>query len=281
MDEATEQQQQFVWQPLTPKGVASFAHAPLSRLLLVQFLVALVAAGAVMWALSSTWFPVIREAIGKLPPEGEIRSGVLGWNGDSPQKLAGTSFLSIAIDMDQEGTARSPAHVNVEFTRRALRVYSLLGYWETGYSRFVIIAFNRTELDPWWGAWSPALLALVGAMVIFALMTTWAVLAAVYCVIPWIGGYFLNRDLPIQASWRLSGAALLPGALFLSIGIVCYGLGFFDLLRLGVAVGIHFVIAWIYLILAPFRAPYLPGADPVKGNPFVPEPAKSSDAEAE
>jgi hypothetical protein len=276
MDPATEEQP-IVWQPITPKGVAGFAHAPLGRLLLVQFLVALLSAGAIMWAISAAWFPVIHEAIEKLPPQDEIRSGVLGWNGNTPQKLAGNRFLSIAVDLKNEGTARSPAHVNVEFTRRSVRIHSLLGYWEAGYPRPFIIAFNRTELSPWWGAWSPAILALLGVAVITGLLVTWAVLATLYCFVPLIAGYFLDRDLPLPASWRLAGAALLPGALFISVGIVSYGLGLLDLPRLGAAVGLHFVIPWIYLLAAPPKVRYLPGAEP--SNPFVPDGPKQRERE--
>ena len=75
---------QFAWQPLTVRGVAAFARASLGRLLLVQFIVALLAAGTVVWFLHKAWFPTIGEAIRQLPPQGEIRSGRLDWQGPTP-----------------------------------------------------------------------------------------------------------------------------------------------------------------------------------------------------
>jgi hypothetical protein len=37
------------WQPFTPQGIAAFASAPVKRLLLVQFVLALFAAISVVW----------------------------------------------------------------------------------------------------------------------------------------------------------------------------------------------------------------------------------------
>jgi len=53
----------FAWEPLTPRGVAAFARAKLGRLLLVQFIVALVAAASVGWFFDDGCFPTITAAI--------------------------------------------------------------------------------------------------------------------------------------------------------------------------------------------------------------------------
>ena len=82
----------FAWEPLTPRGVATFAHARLAALLLVQFLVAVFAAVSVIWFLDDNVFPVIQTAIQNLPDAGEIRSAKLDWHGDSPD--AGRRQLS-------------------------------------------------------------------------------------------------------------------------------------------------------------------------------------------
>ena len=78
MNESVEKAQ-FAWQPLTVRGVAAFARAPLGRLLLVQFMVALLAAGTIVWFLHKAWFPQISEAIRQLPLQGELRAGRLDW----------------------------------------------------------------------------------------------------------------------------------------------------------------------------------------------------------
>ncbi len=266
--EASVDKPQVAWQPLTRRGVAAFAQAPLGRLLLVQFLCALLAAATAVWFLDRAWFPAISQAIRQLPPRGEIRSGTLDWQGDSPVELADGRFLALAVDLKHEGQARSPAHVQVEFGRTDFKICSLLGFAQGGYPRGWIVAFNRTELEPWWGAWQPAILAVVAALVVVGLMLTWACLATVYFLPAWLVGFFANRDLSVWASWRLAGAAVMPGALFQIAAIVGYGLGALDLVRLGVAGAAHLAIGWVYLVTGLLSLPRHPAALPLQDNPF-------------
>ena len=256
------------WQPLTPRGVATFARAPLVRLLIVQFIVALLAAGTVVWFLHKDWFPQIGEAIRQLPPQGELRSGRLDWQGPTASRLADGRFLALIVDLDHGGEARSPAHVQVEFGRTDCRVFSLLGYVQGAYPRGWTVAFNRTELAPWWGAWAPAMLAMAAGLVAVALMVTWACLATVYSLPAWLVGVFANRDLSLLGSWRLAGAALMPGALFISAVVVLYGCGALDLVRLAAAGALHLVMGWVYLVISPLCLPRHPAVT-AKENPFA------------
>jgi hypothetical protein len=262
------QKAQFAWQPLTVRGMAAFASASWSRLLIVQFIVALVAAGTVVWFLQRAWFPKIGEAIRQLPLQGELRSGALDWQGATPSRLAEGRFLALAVDLDHTGGARSPAHVQVEFGRTDFKVFSLLGYVSGAYPRGRVVAFNRTELGPWWGAWAPAVLAVVAGLVVVGLMVSWACLATVYFLPAWLVAFFANRDLSLRGSWRLAGAALMPGALLMCAAIVLYGWGVLDPVRLAVAGAVHLVIGWAYLFLSPFWLPRHPAAV-AKANPFA------------
>src|SRR5262245_26693787 len=149
MDPASEESR-VAWQPLTPPGIAAFAHASTNRLLLVQLVFAAVASVAVAWFVATGWFPTVSQAIRGLPPEGQIRSGTLDWRGDSTTVLAEDRFLSIAVDLQHEGEARSPAHVNIEFGRDGVKIFSLLGYIELFYPKLLTVSFNRNELEPWW-----------------------------------------------------------------------------------------------------------------------------------
>jgi len=269
------------WQPLTPRGVAAFARAPLGRLLVVQLIVALLAAATIVWFLHEAWFPTIGEAINQLPAQGEIRFGRLDWHGPSPASLAEGRFLAFTVDLQHAGQARSPAQIQVEFGQADFKVFSLLGFVPGAYPRGWIVPFNRPELVPWWGAWSPAILGIVAGLVIAGLMLAWALLATVYALPVWLLAFFANRDLSLRGSWRLAGAALMPGALLLTVAIFCYGSGAFDLIRLAAAGAAHLVLGWAYLIAAPLRSPPLPEAAAVKVNPFVPpakEPAPTANA---
>ncbi len=260
------------WEPLTPQGVAAFARASFGRLFLVQLIVAALAAGVVVWFLDTAWFPVVREAIRQMPPQGEIRGAQLGWPGNTPAQLAGNHFLGFAVDLTHSGTIAREAHVQIEFGRKDVRVFLLVHYWVLDYPDGWRIAFNRTELEPLWGAWEPGLLAIAAAAVIVGLMMTWAVLATVYCLPTWLITFFENRDLNLRQSWRLSGAALMPGALFLTFGIFSYGLNLADLLQLAVLGGLHLVIGWVYLVLSPLFLPRNPAVAKAGRNPFAAKP---------
>jgi hypothetical protein len=275
---AQAEKRPFACQPITARGVGAFAYASFGRLLLVQFICALITAGTVVWFLHAAWFPTVRQAIRQLPSQGVIRSGMLDWRADSPQRLAEGRFIALTVDLKHEGEARSPAHVQIEFGRTDFKIISLFGFLQRPYPKGWIIFFNRTELEPWWGAWSPPILAIVAGAVIAGLMLAWTCLATVYLLPVWLIGFFANRDLTFAASWRLAGAALMPGALFHVVAIIFYGLGALDLLRLVMAAALHVVVGWIYLFVGPLSLPRHPAIASLKPNPFVPdtsEPPKS------
>jgi hypothetical protein len=211
----------------------------------------------------------VTAAIEQLPPGTEVRSARLDWHGASPELLAEDRFLSVAVDLAHSGAVRSLAHFQVEFGRTNVVVHSLLGYLPVKYPAGWIIAFNRAELSPRWGAWRPVLLAAVVAAVVVSLLASWSLLAVIYCGPVWLIGYFANRELDARASWRLAGAALLPGALVMAVAIFLYSAGAVDLVQLGFVFAAHWVIGWIYLVASPFFAPRLGWAAGSK-NPFVP-----------
>lgn len=256
------------WEPLTPLGVAAFAQASLRRLLLVQFIVALLVGGTVAWVLRDTCFPTISAAIAQLPAEGGIRSGKMVWRGDSPRLLAEGRFLAFSVDLQHTSEIRSPAHVQLELGATNLLVHSLLGYTQVEYPRGWIIAVNRTELSPLWGAWRPWLLlgAVVG--VVAYLLASWWVLATIYCAPVWLIGFFANRDLGWRASWRLAAAALLPGAFVMIVGLSFYDLGAFELVRLAFVFVAHLVVGWVYLGVSLYFVPRLPSLMQSTANPF-------------
>lgn len=256
------------WQPLTPRGVAAFSRASLPQVLLVQLVVALFAAAAVVWFLSHGWFPVVREAIQQLPAEGEIRRGEFVWRGDSPKRLSANSFLSFSVDLWRDGTPSREAHMAVEFGRKDVRIHSLFGYAEVQYPA-VMIEFNRPGLQPWWGAWEPWLLAAAAVATVAGLMASWWLLGTAYSVVAWLAALYSNRELSWGAGWKLAAAALMPGALMMTLGIIAYGLGFIDLIRLALVFGIHWLPGWIYLFVSPFFLPRDPTAAKQKRNPFA------------
>ena len=259
----------FAWEPFTPRGVAAFAHAPIGRLVLVQIIVALIAAASVTWFLDDSIFPVVQTAIQNLPDKGEIRSAKLDWRGDSPKLLAEGRVLAFDVDLNHDGKINSTADVQIEFGREEIWSFALLGYMEIPYPSGQIISFNRTELEPLWGAWRSTILFGAAVATAIGLLASWWLLATLYFLPAWLLGYFVNRDLNFRRSWKLSGAALLPGALLMAAGILLYDFGAVDLVQFGFIFGAHFVFGWLYLFVSLLFVPGIPAALP-KGNPFVP-----------
>jgi hypothetical protein len=266
-----ETRKQFAWEPLTPRGVAAFAHAKFNRLLLVQSAIALLAAISIVWFLDNGCFPTIRAAIQSLPDAGKISSGKLDWRGDSSQMLAEGKFLAFDVDLKHSGQIHSAnADLQIEFGKESVRVFSLLGYTDFFYTPDRFAPFNRTELEPLWGAWAAEILFIAAVATVIGLLLSWLTLATVYFLPVWILGFFTNRDLNLLASWKLSGAALMPGALLMAAGIFLYGFGALDLVQLGFIFSAHFVLGWIYLSVSLLFLPRISEAKP-KSNPFKPD----------
>ncbi len=256
----------FAWEPVTPRGVAAFARASYERLLVVQCLLALAVALIVVWVLASGFFPTVSEAIAQLPDTGQIVQGELAVPDASPQLLAEGPFLAFIIDPKHSGTIRSPAQFQFEFGGDSLLVFSLFGAVEIDYPSDQPFYFNRTDLEPKWGAWEPDLLGLAGVAVFFSLIVSWNLLATLYFLFAWLIAFFANRDLSLVQSWRLAGAALMPGGVLMALSLWLYGVGAFDLVKLCFAFGMHLIIGWIYLFVSPL---FLHRAVPPSGeNPF-------------
>lgn len=270
--DAAAQKPRRAWQPLTAGGVAAFGSATWRRLFAAQVIFALLASASVMWCLATAWFPIFREAIQNLPDQGSIRGGKLDWATASPQRLAGNRFVSVAVDPEHTGGAVAPAHLQIEIGKSDLKLISFLGFSTWRYPAILRIPLNNPGLEPWWGAWSPAILALAGLSTIAGLLLSWMVLALIYAGPVWLFGFFLNRDLDLRASWRLAGAALLPGCLFLSALIFFYSLRMMDAVRLAAGLLAHIAIGWIYCVAGALARPKIAEVLAAKKNPFAPAP---------
>jgi hypothetical protein len=138
----------FAWQPLTPRGISAFAFAPLGRLWLVQLVVAMFVAGVVIWFIHRNWYPVIASAITELPDQGQLHNGKLEWDGYEPIVLAESPFLSIAVDLEHAGDARTPADLQAEFGERDLKIFSLLGFTASTIRATATVASTTPTSNP-------------------------------------------------------------------------------------------------------------------------------------
>jgi hypothetical protein len=163
--------------------------------------------------------------------------------------------------VDHAGDIRSPAHLQLEFGKDGFFAHSLFGYANGRYPSDRTIPFNRPELVPKWGAWEAPLLGLAAVAVVAGLLLCWFVLGTVYAIPVWLVAFFANRDLNLRASWKLAGAALMPGALVMAGAILLYDFGALDV-----------VLGWIYGGVSPLFLPRAAASVAAK-NPFTPPAA--------
>jgi hypothetical protein len=256
------------WEPVTPRGVAAFARAGTHRLWLVQVVIACLTSLAIGWLLHRGVFPGIGVAAANLPETGEIRDARLNWGGDSPQMLAEGRVISLAVDLNHDGGARSPAHWHVEFGREDVLLCSLLGCVTLPYPGGWWIAANRVEVLPKWGAWEKPLLAITVMIVGLGLVLVWQMFALIYALPVWLLGYFANRRLALPGAWKLGGAAQMPGALLMTAAVLCYERGLMDMLPLAFVFAGHMILTWLYLAISPWFVPPVQEAVAAPENPF-------------
>lgn len=260
----------FAWQPLTPHGVAAFARATWSRLFLVEWIVALVVAAALIWFLGTEYSPVITAATQQLPEDAVLKQGML--NGLNPGPLANGKYFALIVDLDETGEFGRTADVQLEFGRTnfylSSQLSSVLGYLQFDYPMEKTILLSRSSAEPWWGAWKSMLIPGAAMLAVPILFLSWAFLATLYFLPVRLLAFLLDRQVSLSGCWRLASAAQLPAALFMASAIVLYGLQVLDLVRLLIFWGLHLIIGWIYLLIAPFYLLKIPTAESAKKNPF-------------
>jgi hypothetical protein len=257
------------WQPLTFGGVAAFAGARTSRLLVFELAAAFLTAACLVWFLQRAYCPIILQAIQKMPDTARVAQGTL--QGVPDTLIAESRFLGIAARPRSGGEIGQGADLQIELCQSEFTVRSI--FWPDWglvfpYQRGRVINLARSNLEPWWSAWKPVLLIATGAAAVICLLLSWAVLAALYTGPAKFIAFFADRYVTWRGAWRLASAALLPGSLVLTGALVLYGWGALDLVGLSFFFAIHFIIGWTYLLGASCKVPRLK-LDDSKRNPFT------------
>lgn len=256
------------WQPFTPRGVAAFAHATGTRLLIVQSFVALAVVMTFLWFLSSRYFPVVGDAIAAVEDEGMITASHWITTNATPRLLAGNRHFEILLDAREQRGPSSTADLSVTVTVPALRICGILGCASVRYEPGYTFMLNRHALAAAWDAWRRPSAALFGIAVFLALFASWWLVALIATPLVKTLVFFTDRRLTWGGSWRLSNAALLAGALVVAAGVFLYGVEAIDLFQLMLFYALHAVCDVILLATSPFFLPKLAAVDRAK-NPFA------------
>jgi hypothetical protein len=206
----------------------------------------------------------------KLPATACVTNGQL--SGIDDVQIAESKFLSLAASDDDDAAIDQSADVQIAMRKDNLDVATLvssaLGELEFNYDTNSNMDLSRSHLEPLWGAWQPVFLAGAGMGVVLWLFIIWTVLATIYTPAAKLVAWFGDRQLAWPGAWRLCSAALMPGALLLTLGIVLYAHQTVDLIGLSYFYAVHFLVGWVYALVAPLFAPRA-GAQQPGRNPFT------------
>ena len=243
------------WQPFTPRGVAAFGLASFMRVFLVQGVVTVLVGIALIWALRAAWVPVISEAIQQLPATGNIQRGELHFPGESPQRLAENSQLAIVVDLEGTRAVGQVADLEIAFEKKRFVLRGPLGAFWRDYGTTYQFNFNRPELTPWWDAHRWAILLLLALALGVAVFASWWALALVYVPVVKFIAFFADHAVTWGGAWRVSAAALLPGACLVALALILYGVGAIPLFQFGLLYALHIVAGLIFVLTSPFFLP--------------------------
>ena len=225
------------------------------RLFLAQLATAGMVAITVVWFLSEAWFPVVTEAIQKLPETGEIRGATLHYSGTSPVRLAENRRLAIVVDPERTGEAGHIADLEMTFENTRLAFCGPLGCYNVPYVRGYQLGLNRPELEPAWGAWRGPFLGVAAVCTLLWLFVAWWAVALLYSPLVRVIAFYGDRTITWRGAWRLSAAALLPGAWIMALALALYGYGAVDLPRFALLFAVHFAAGFIYVITSALFLP--------------------------
>jgi hypothetical protein len=249
--------------------VAAFARAGLGRLLVAELVFAILAGGGVAGFVRRACSPAILQAIQKMPETAKITNGRLV--GFDATIIGETKFLAIAFTPESSDQIGQSADIQFQFRPTDFRVGSVFRPdwgWEFDYGPGTSLNLSRSNLEPWWGAWQPVLLAAVGVGIVALLFGIWAVLALIYTVPAILLALFGDRQLSWFGAWRMSVAAQLPGAFLMGIAIFLYGSQAVDLIGLAFFFVAHLLMGWIYVVGGAWASPRL-HMTVIKQNPFI------------
>lgn len=248
-------EQKPVLQPFTFRGVSLYAQNPFRRIFVAQFLAALAISAVFTWLIATRFVPVITQAVAMLPDRAGLHSGILA--GFTSPLLAGHKFFSIAAKSDEEFSPGNTADLQLRFHEDNMEFYSLAGWLSIPYDKQISLDLSRKRAEPWWGAWKPLIIGGIAVGFLLWLYLSWRLLSLLYMPAVKVLAWFLGRDLSWTGASRLASAALLPGAVFMGLSLLGYGLQVLSFPGLSVCFVLHFIIGWIYVIAAIFFLPKL------------------------
>jgi hypothetical protein len=269
--------------PFTFTGVANYAWAQGWRFWLTSLVLSLLAGALTVWLLLGAWTPIFSSAISQLPETAAIENGRLIWSAKAQPVLAQGPHLSVMVDPHRANSVSQSGDVQVELGDTELHLRSFIGEFVWPYPPSLRLDLSRAEVEPWWGAWSPIVLAGAFAATFLSLQITWLILGTVQSLFVRLLAFYLDRRVNLGGAWRVGYASVFPGALVMCMGLVLYLHLRLSLFGLMVFLPMHLMVNWIFMVGATFRLPTFPDRAASVRNPFHTEgtePPKPTEPQA-
>jgi hypothetical protein len=237
----------------------------------VLAIVAAICGGAVIWFLNNCWAPPIEKAIARLPEQSAIRDGTLHWPHREASDLADNSFLAIHVQPGPAPEMASGSDLEFTFGSKEVDLHSLFGHLYIPYPKGWVISLNRAGAQPWWGAWKPVLLAVIGLLTMAALLLSWGCLGLVYAPLVKLVAFYADRQVSWPGAWKSATASLSTAGVLIAAGLVAYGMQELTLPGLLLLFAGHFLVQLICVLGMAMSLLPLPGTAASR-NPFHPPP---------
>lgn len=268
--------------PLSGRSIGQLAADGFGVLWRTQWLIAVLSAvclGLLAW---TAWVPVIERAARALPDEVALNGGQLKWPTAESRVLSESPFLGFAVELNPEATTSRIADIQLVLGAQSFTVQGLFGAASFPYPPTVQIETGRVAATAWWGAWNWVVVLGFALSVVFTLMGIWWVLATFYWPVSCLLQGLLRQRFALGMAWKLAAAALLLGALVISLGTVMYTFMAIRVPGLLAFFALHLLAGWLGLAWGVL---YMPRVDTAKGatasNPFGAPPKPEPEPELE
>lgn len=277
------------WQPLTGGGVAAFARASLTRVVVFQGAFAAAGALALVLAVRLAWVPTVEDALRQLPEHGAfVKAGRLTWPGTNAILLAERPQLSLWVSPAAGLKTGQGSDIQLELLPDRLRVRGLLGFVDLAYAPKLDLPLTLTGGRAAWEAWRTSGAVIAGGLTAAGLVSLWWIFSTVYALPVWGLAALAGRSPGPGGAWKLAAASQLPATAMLFGCLLLYAARAIPPTGLGVGAGMALLSAWGWLawaitMLPPQGKTAEPEADigsaapagrkaksPRKKNPFGP-----------
>ena len=256
--------------------MSRFADASVGRALGFLGGFALTTALVLAWALYTTWWPVVDQAVREFPEDGPaLVGGRFHWPETAPRLLADSPHLGVAVRPDGSEPLGRTADLQLELLPGTLRLAGIAGFVDLPWPATATVPLGRLQAQAAWEAWRRPVFAALVITTAAAMTLAWSLMALILTLPLRLVAFVLQKQITLGGCWRLSTAASMSGSLVLNLGIGSYVMRWLPWPALAAVVVIHLLVSGLFLSWGLVSRPGK-GRAASPPNPFHPGATQSS-----